>query len=332
MRGASEKDVTRLAVSRRGVAHLGKGLPTCENRCVSRPPTLPSPSEAQACEVDVTPATADDAEETPQVPEGQSFEQTYHLRDRYAADLFLALTRHRGLLPYRRARQHETTVLVRASSPEHEDLWSAFRELDRALAEELTAATLGFVRAHLPASQPKPVTAAPALEPGPKWGEPYAHFDYREANQGSMIRFAELFPDANSLVLYVEDESYVVDDDWCARPNCQCLAGIIHLYRVVDEKRRDTTYAGSMHFPSDNRAPLPGKLGPLPDALRDALSTRKVTSRLEERRAVLRSAAAAHMRAPQPPAQPTKYGRNGPCPCGSGKKFKKCCLRTDDTL
>lgn len=24
---------------------------------------------------------------------------------------------------------------------------------------------------------------------------------------------------------------------------------------------------------------------------------------------------------------PPKVGRNEPCPCGSGKKFKKCCLR-----
>ncbi|MBF0383979.1 MAG: SEC-C domain-containing protein [Magnetococcales bacterium] len=23
---------------------------------------------------------------------------------------------------------------------------------------------------------------------------------------------------------------------------------------------------------------------------------------------------------------PKKVGRNDPCPCGSGKKFKKCCL------
>ncbi|HEY8163723.1 MAG TPA: SEC-C metal-binding domain-containing protein [Methylocystis sp.] len=24
-------------------------------------------------------------------------------------------------------------------------------------------------------------------------------------------------------------------------------------------------------------------------------------------------------------SQPTKVGRNEPCPCGSGKKYKKCC-------
>jgi hypothetical protein len=28
---------------------------------------------------------------------------------------------------------------------------------------------------------------------------------------------------------------------------------------------------------------------------------------------------------PQPYAAPYKPGRNDPCPCGSGKKFKKCC-------
>jgi hypothetical protein len=27
---------------------------------------------------------------------------------------------------------------------------------------------------------------------------------------------------------------------------------------------------------------------------------------------------------PEPPAAPQKPGRNDPCPCGSGKKFKKC--------
>jgi uncharacterized protein YecA (UPF0149 family) len=29
----------------------------------------------------------------------------------------------------------------------------------------------------------------------------------------------------------------------------------------------------------------------------------------------------------EPPPPKTKIGRNDPCPCGSGKKFKKCCMR-----
>ncbi len=30
--------------------------------------------------------------------------------------------------------------------------------------------------------------------------------------------------------------------------------------------------------------------------------------------------------AKQPVVNPPKTGRNDPCPCGSGKKYKKCCL------
>jgi preprotein translocase subunit SecA len=30
----------------------------------------------------------------------------------------------------------------------------------------------------------------------------------------------------------------------------------------------------------------------------------------------------------EPPAAPRKVGRNDPCPCGSGRKYKKCCGRT----
>lgn len=29
------------------------------------------------------------------------------------------------------------------------------------------------------------------------------------------------------------------------------------------------------------------------------------------------------------PAQRVKIGRNAPCPCGSGKKYKKCCWAGD---
>ncbi len=31
------------------------------------------------------------------------------------------------------------------------------------------------------------------------------------------------------------------------------------------------------------------------------------------------------------PVRSNKVGRNEPCPCGSGKKFKKCCLQKEET-
>lgn len=34
------------------------------------------------------------------------------------------------------------------------------------------------------------------------------------------------------------------------------------------------------------------------------------------------------LRTPVNPIASGRVGRNDPCPCGSGKKFKKCCLTT----
>src|SRR5690606_5768562 len=34
----------------------------------------------------------------------------------------------------------------------------------------------------------------------------------------------------------------------------------------------------------------------------------------------------------QPVRREAKVGRNDPCPCGSGKKYKKCCGATADTV
>lgn len=40
---------------------------------------------------------------------------------------------------------------------------------------------------------------------------------------------------------------------------------------------------------------------------------------------ILRAIMHAKYGAPQVPVRSTKVGRNDPCPCGSGKKYKKCC-------
>jgi hypothetical protein len=82
-----------------------------------------------------------------------SLEQTYRVGDRQSVTLFLALSRSRGLLPYRHPRQHEGTICVRATLAEHDALWSTFLKLDRSLGEHLAQVTLAFVRQHV---EPKP--------------------------------------------------------------------------------------------------------------------------------------------------------------------------------
>jgi len=78
-----------------------------------------------------------------------TFEQTYRVGDQPAVALFLALSRKKGLLPYRRARQREGTVCVRATLSEHDALWSEFLELDRRLGSQLAEVTRAFLREHV---------------------------------------------------------------------------------------------------------------------------------------------------------------------------------------
>jgi hypothetical protein len=78
-----------------------------------------------------------------------AFEQRYRVGDQHSEALFLALSRKRGHLPYRHARQRAGTVSVRATLSEHEALWSEFLELDRELGSQLAEVTCSFLRKHV---------------------------------------------------------------------------------------------------------------------------------------------------------------------------------------
>ena len=57
----------------------------------------------------------------------------------------------------------------------------------------------------------------------------------------------------------------------------------------------------------------------------DAILRRARSRRGTARKRAAKKVAAKKVAAKIPPARP-ETGRNDPCPCGSGRKFKKCCL------
>lgn len=78
-----------------------------------------------------------------------TFEQTYRVGGHHSEALFLSLSRKKGHLPYRHARQRAGTVSVRATLSEHDALWSEFVELDRDLGNQLAEVTCSFLREHI---------------------------------------------------------------------------------------------------------------------------------------------------------------------------------------
>jgi uncharacterized protein len=126
--------------------------------------------------------------------------------------------------------------------------------------------------------------------------------------------------------------------------------GLLGLEALSDVVRRafergliDPTVMGYEHFREDLRRTLADpermagfrydNIAPLEDAVGE-LSRWYAFSDGAERDRARRSQVTAFDPPPRGPAfNPYKHvGRNDPCPCGSGKKFKKCCLPRVSTL
>ncbi len=76
-----------------------------------------------------------------------AIEMQFSLPDQWSRRLFLALCRRYGLMPYRRARQRLTTVMLRVPRGFAEQvLWTEFHELNKALRQYLDDITMRVIR------------------------------------------------------------------------------------------------------------------------------------------------------------------------------------------
>lgn len=104
-----------------------------------------------------------------------------------------------------------------------------------------------------------------------------------------------------------------------------------HLFELVEDvrkmfldKKMDLTYAGDFSdaldefYTYDQRTDMPHLVT---DAAKEYSSW-----------AVFKQEGEAHNLSLEEVKQRLKTGRNEPCPCGSGKKYKKCCLEKDEKL
>jgi hypothetical protein len=80
-------------------------------------------------------------------PSDPPIEMQFSLRDQWPRRLFLALCRRYGLKPFRRYRQHRTTVMLRAPAGfVNLVLWPEFQQLNAALKHYLDEITDRIIR------------------------------------------------------------------------------------------------------------------------------------------------------------------------------------------
>ncbi len=146
-----------------------------------------------------------------------------------------------------------------------------------------------------------------------------------------------------------EGRRYLVDDLYCANPECLCEEAHLAFLRVSpDESRVETHFLATVSF--GGRVKITEvAMGPkkraqqVLSAFWEELGASEL-DRLKRRYGQVKQIAARSVKPrrtaalfaplqrealdePEEPEQPRapRVGRNDPCPCGSGKKFKRCC-------
>jgi hypothetical protein len=246
-------------------------------------------------------------------------------------------------------------VFERAVSPQTGESPAA-AALARAVAAELQAADWEMLGAFLLATKRRQMETMDldTLE---------AHFPPAVIDEGAMVGYLEVFPWAESLRFTLGAERWLVDDQYCVQPGCPCAEAALAFFRLREDAARAHAPAKCAVFVRheymngktrvEEAKPGSPAAGALMQALRvahpgfgETLRQRHEQLKQLGRRLIPKSGcrsqrpgpypvgddmdSVAEDRLPQPPVArieraPPRPGRNDPCPCGSGKKFKKCC-------
>ena len=161
-----------------------------------------------------------------------------------------------------------------------------------------------------------------------------AHFNYKDIElEGLMSGYNDVLPYADRLYVTLAHKKYLIYDQYCIKPNCSCSnvnLGVLSLDEVsrnaeeiscvnVSYKKREWSKVDDGQLVMELDAMRPAMEKQLPQFY-DILCKRHL--RLKTIYAFSKK---KHFAAEQPLVIP-QVGRNDPCPCGSGKKSKKCCL------
>lgn len=175
-----------------------------------------------------------------------------------------------------------------------------------------------------------------AFREGRGWGrhDRYRTADWSKVDPGAMVHWDEAFDDEPPT--FIEADSVLVSDAYCVDAKCDCTEAVLacaaerggggSAHVRLDLRTGD-------HHLTDVHGMDPMKVGAWVDIhvkriggleamrRRDRRMKEEVGTFLKrqwERKAVVPLPEASVRSGP-------KVGRNDPCPCGSGKKYKKCC-------
>ena len=152
------------------------------------------------------------------------------------------------------------------------------------------------------------------------------HFKYefskeQEQDMNLKISFEEIYPACERLGFTdANGDLYEIVDVHCKKPTCKCQDLHIQVYK-------NATFIYELEYNYGQKV-ITGGIDKESVLIGIKRKYPKLDMRLAKRNELIRSVTRKAIKGTSGNSLPkaTKIGRNEPCPCGSGKKYKKCCL------
>jgi len=161
-----------------------------------------------------------------------------------------------------------------------------------------------------------------------------AYFDYPGVEmEGLMYAYNDILPYADQMLVHIDGMECLIFDQFCLLPDCTCTDTFLDLKYINKEHSRLEDFCTL-------KVIYAKKEWEFEERSSDTLPLKKIRSLIEQQNPDLYSSLSARHKklkaiywncraknftpARQPKSE--KVGRNELCPCGSGKKYKKCCM------
>jgi len=158
--------------------------------------------------------------------------------------------------------------------------------------------------------------------------------DWSWWEEGLMVGWNEVFPDDPDILFDSAGKKYWIRDLYCINPQCPCKDAMLAFSEIGGEKKCKELGGIALDlkaFRINEVQAIEISSGELMGLWKvfQKDSMLKTNLKLRQKEMKLIGKEIAAMNSKKKPATleaSLKIGRNDPCPCGSGKKYKKCCL------
>lgn len=148
---------------------------------------------------------------------------------------------------------------------------------------------------------------------------------------GELIFYAEVFGTEKLFKMRSGDHKYIVFDSYCVVPDCDCTETRLSFTKETEKSSTDEDFSFTFDYKNGK---VKDRFNISSQALKEIPNefTNEMGKILEERHKELKEKLEPYIInkienfKKKSVFRNRKVGRNEPCPCGSGKKYKKCCL------